>query len=121
MGKKCQKYNIIQMLESTLFFSKMFLSKCTLKNIYNTLQICSGMFKSAPKALQIRATTKNNSCHFYSSIISVHISNVFASLVVQFYMFTFCVLDLQILLIVSLLSSNIYIINNYFPKYSNKL
>ena len=113
MGKKCQKYNIIQMLKSTLF-SHIF------KNIYNTLQICSGMLKIAPKPLQIlkflgalppppekRATTKNNSCHFYSFIISVYISNVFASLVVQFYMFTFCVLDLQILLIVSLLSSNI--------------
>ena len=32
-------------------FSKMFLSKCTLKNIYNTPQICSGMLKIAPKAL----------------------------------------------------------------------
>ena len=49
---------------------------------------------------------KNNSCHFYSFIISVYISNIFASLVVQFELFTFCVLDLQIL-IVSLLSSNV--------------
>ena len=32
-------------------FSKMFLSKCTLKNIYNTPQIFSGMLKIAPKAL----------------------------------------------------------------------
>ena len=49
MEKQCQKYNIIQMLKST--FSKMFLSKCTLKNIYNTPQIFSGMLKIAPKAL----------------------------------------------------------------------
>ena len=32
-------------------FSKMFLSKCTVKNIYDTPQICSGMLKIAPKAL----------------------------------------------------------------------
>ena len=32
-------------------FSKIFLSKFTLKNIYNTPQICSGMLKIAPKAL----------------------------------------------------------------------
>ena len=32
-------------------FSKMFLSKCTVKNIYNTPQIFSGMLKIAPKAL----------------------------------------------------------------------
>ena len=35
-------------------FSKMFLSKCTLKNIYNTPQICSGMLKIAPKALHFQ-------------------------------------------------------------------
>ena len=54
MEKKCQKYNIIQMLKSTLFshiFQKKFLSKFTLKNIYNTPQICSDMLKIAPKAL----------------------------------------------------------------------
>ena len=83
-------------------FSKMFLSKCTLKNIYNTPQIFSGMLKIAPKALHflrfigganplpsLRRLTpfiiqKKNSCHFYIFIISVYISNVFASLVVQF-------------------------------------
>ena len=105
-------------------FSKMFLSKCTLKNIYNTPQIFSGMLKIAPKALHflkflgggpipdpppppeervtappppfltfpaashpVYYSTKNNSCHFYIFIISVghlYISNVFASLVVQF-------------------------------------
>ena len=94
-------------------FSKMFLSKFTLINIYNTPRICSGMLKIAPKALhflqfppppQERATappppppptfptashpvyysTQNYSYHFYSFIISVYISNVFASLVVQF-------------------------------------
>ena len=32
-------------------FSKMFLSKFTLKNMYNTPQICSGMLKIAHKAL----------------------------------------------------------------------
>ena len=32
-------------------FSKMFLSKFALKNIYNTPQICSRMLKIAPKAL----------------------------------------------------------------------
>ena len=40
MEKKCQKYNIIQMLKSTLFshiFKKMFLSKFTLKNIPKAL------------------------------------------------------------------------------------
>ena len=75
-------------------FSKIFLSKFTLKNIYNTPQICSGMLKVAPKALHFRTfpaashpvyySTQTNSCHFYSFIISVYISNVFASLVVQF-------------------------------------
>ena len=100
----------------------MFLSKCTLKNIYDTPQICSGMLKIAPKALHFQKKnwgranpppppprrtghsnppplltfhtashpvyyfTKNNSCHCYIFIISVYIyiSNVFASLVVQF-------------------------------------
>ena len=98
-------------------FSKMFLSKCTLKNIYYTPQIFSGMLKIAPKALHflkflgvgptpppprrtghspppflafpaashpVYYSTKNNSCHFYIFNISVYISNVFASLVVQF-------------------------------------
>ena len=32
----------------------MFLSKCTLKNIYNTPQICSDMLKIAPKALHLK-------------------------------------------------------------------
>ena len=51
--KQFQKYNIIQMLKSTLFSHifknvpfKMY------KNIYNTPQIFSGMLKIAPKALQ---------------------------------------------------------------------
>ena len=94
-----------------------YFQKCTLKNIYNTPQICSGMLKIARKALHFlkflggapppppRRTghsppplpylpcgvsprllfhKKNNFCHFYSFIISVYISNVFASLVVQF-------------------------------------
>ena len=113
MEKKCQKYNIIQMLKSTLFahiFKNVPFKMYT--NIYNTPQICSGMLKIAPEALHflkflgggpppkngpqppfrtfpaashpVYYSTKNNSCHFYSFIISVYISNVFASLVVQF-------------------------------------
>ena len=55
MEKKCQKYNIIQMLKSTLFLHtfKNVPFKFTLKNIYNTPQICSGMLKIAPKALHL--------------------------------------------------------------------
>ena len=99
MGKKNARNIILFRCSKALYFytfSKMFLSKFTLKNIYmyNTPQICSGMLKIAPKALHflkfppsvhsLRRLTpfitpqKNNSCHFYSLIISVYISNVFA-------------------------------------------
>ena len=69
MEKKCQKFNIIQMLKSTLF-SNIFLSKCT--------------FPAASHPVYY--STKKYSCHFYSFIISVYISNVFAivSLITRF-------------------------------------
>ena len=42
-------------------------------------------FRTFPAASHpVYYSTKNNSCHFYSFIISVYVSNVFASLVVQF-------------------------------------
>ena len=117
MEKNARNITLFRCSKALYFhtFSKMFLSKFTLKNIYNTPQIFSGMLKIAPKALHflqflspppppkngpqpppplptfpaashpVYYSTKNNSCHFYSVSLLVYISNVLASLVVQFY------------------------------------
>ena len=61
MEKQCQKHNIIQMLKSH-----------------------SPSLPSLRRLTPFIIPQKNNSCHFYIFIISVYISNVFASLVVQF-------------------------------------
>ena len=76
MEKKARNIILFRCSKALYFhtFSKMFLSKFTLKNMCNTPQICSGMLKIAPKAL-----------HFLKNLGGGRfISNVFASLVVQF-------------------------------------
>ena len=53
MEKNARNITLFRCSKALYFhtFSKMFLSKFTLKNMYNIPQICSGMLKIAPKAL----------------------------------------------------------------------